>query len=82
MFILEVLLYLKSEKDEVTAEFLHADIFKDEKVYVEMPIGFEQFSKNGREKMLKLKKTLHGICQIPRAFWQYLMKALEQSGLN
>ena len=31
---------------------------------------------------MKLKKALYGLHQIPRAFWQYVTKKLEQSGLN
>ena len=82
MLIIEVLLGLKSKQGDVTAEFLHADIPENERVYVEMPRGFKQFSKNGRKKCLKLKNTLHGIWKSPRAFWQYLTKKLYQSGLN
>jgi hypothetical protein len=37
MLILEVLLDLKSKQGDVTAAFLHAELPKDEEVYVEMP---------------------------------------------
>ena len=40
MLILEVLLGLKSKKSDVTTAFLHADLGKDEKVFVDMPQGF------------------------------------------
>ena len=40
MLILEVLLGLKSKKDDVTTEFIHAAIPENENIYVEMPIGF------------------------------------------
>ena len=82
MLILEILLGLKSKQGNVTAAFLHADIPEDEKVYIEMPRGFEQYSKNGKRKRLKLRKTLYGLCQSPRAFWQYLMKKMEQCDLK
>ena len=36
MLILEVLLGLKSKQGDVTATFLHSDLVKDEKVFVEM----------------------------------------------
>ena len=67
MLILEVLLGLKYNQGDVTATFLHADSGKDEKVFVEIPQGFEFKGKNGRTKVLKLFKTLYGLCQIPRA---------------
>lgn len=68
MFILEVLLDLKSKQEgDVTCAFLHADLAPEE-VYVEMPLGFNVKSKNGKRQVLKLKKTLYGLCQSPRAF--------------
>ncbi len=48
MFILEVLLGLKSKQGDVTCAFLHADLAPDETVYVDMPLGFNTKSKNGK----------------------------------
>ena len=50
MFILEVLLGLKSKQGDVTCAFLHADIAPDDTVYVDMPLGFNTKSKNGKDK--------------------------------
>ena len=50
MLILKVLLGLKSKQGNVTTAFLHSEIPEGEKVYVDLPCGFEQFSKNGRKK--------------------------------
>ena len=72
MLILEILLNLKSKQGDVTAAFLHADLGEDEKVYVEMPLGFRK-----KGKVLSLKKTLYGLRQSPREFWKYLTKAME-----
>ncbi|EJK66248.1 hypothetical protein THAOC_12847, partial [Thalassiosira oceanica] len=77
MLILEILLKLKSKQGDITAAFLHADIPENENVYVEMPKGFEQ-----KGKVLKLKKTLYGLRQSPRAFWQYLTEKLEANGMK
>ena len=82
MFFLEVLLVLKYKHGDVTAEFIQADIHEDDKVYIEISREFEQFSKNGRKKCLKLKKTLYGLRHIPHAFWYYMMNKLEQRGLK
>jgi hypothetical protein len=41
--------------------FLHVDLEPGKYVYVEMPLGFAQYSKNGIQKVLKLKKTLYGL---------------------
>ncbi len=50
MFILEVLLGLKSKQGDVTCAFLHAGLAPDETVYVDMPLGFNTKSKMGSVK--------------------------------
>ena len=61
MFILEILLGLRSKQGDVTCTFLHADLEPGENADVDMPLGFAQYSKNGIKKCLKLKKTLYGL---------------------
>ncbi len=46
MLILENLLGLKSKQADVTAAFLHTILGDDEKVIVEMPLGFKQCGSN------------------------------------
>ena len=75
--ILEILLKLKSKQGDLTVAFLHAAVGKDEKIYVEIPLGFR---KNG--KVLKLNKTLYGLRQSPRMFWKYLSKAMNDVGMK
>ena len=70
MFILEVLLGLKSKQGDATCAFLHADLEPGENVYVDMPLGFAQYSKKSLKKCFKLKKTLYGLWQSPQAFWE------------
>jgi hypothetical protein len=77
MFVLGVLLGLKSKQGDVTCAFLHADLAPDEPVYVDMPLGFNTKSKNGKRQVLKLNKTLYGLRQSPRAFWKYITKGGE-----
>ena len=77
MLILEILLQLKSKQGDVTAAFLHAELGENEKVFVEMPLGFRQ-----KGKVLKLKRTLYGLRQSPRAFWQFLTNAMSASGMG
>ena len=69
MLILEILLKLKSKQGDVTAAFLHAELEEGEEVYVAMPQGFK---KPG--KVLKLRRTLYGLRQSPRAFWKYMWR--------
>ena len=68
MFILELLLGLKSKQGNVVCAFLHGELEPGKNVHVEMPLGFTQYSKDGTRKVLKLKKTLYGLRQSPRAF--------------
>jgi hypothetical protein len=82
MFILEILLGLKSMQGDVTCAFLHADLEENKTVYVDMSMGFTQYGKNGKKKCLKLKKTLYGLRQSPRAFWKYITVKLEQCDLK
>ncbi len=77
MLILKVLLGLKSKQGNVTAAFIHDDLEKGKNVFFDMPEGFEQYAKNGRKNVLKLKKTLYGLRQSPRAFWKYLTKKMK-----
>jgi hypothetical protein len=65
MFVLEVLLGLKSLQGNATCAFLHADLKENKKVYVNMPMGFAQYGKNRKKMCLKLKKTLYGLRQSP-----------------
>ncbi|NCF91157.1 MAG: hypothetical protein GWQ05_09390, partial [Verrucomicrobiaceae bacterium] len=82
LLILECLLGLVSKQGDVTCAFLHAHLDDGEEVYLQMPRGFKQYSKNGREKVLKLKRCLYGLRQAPRSFWKYMVEKLEICGLK
>jgi hypothetical protein len=82
MLVLEILLGLKSMQGNVTCAFLHGNFEENEKFYVNMPIGFALYGKNGKKKCLKLKKTLYGLCQSPRAFLKYITVKLKECGLE
>eukprot|EP00985_Skeletonema_marinoi_P016720 scaffold9019_cov83-Skeletonema_marinoi.AAC.1 len=47
-----------------------------EEIYMQMPRGFKQ-----EGKCFRLRRSLYGLRQAPRAFHAYLVKALEQQGL-
>ncbi len=46
MFILEILLGLKSKQGDITCAFLHADLEENKTVNVDTPMGFAQNGKN------------------------------------
>ena len=62
---------MKSKQGDVTAAFLHADLSPEEKIFVEMPLGFRQ-----KGKILCLKKTLCGLRQSPEKFRKYLTRTM------
>ena len=82
MLILSSMLDLKSAQADITAAFVHADLPKDEEVYVHQPRGFKVNKGDGFEYVLKLKKSLYGLKQAPRHFFNYLTKHLEKHGLR
>ena len=82
MLILESILGLTSKQGDVTCAFLHAHLDEGEDVYIEMPQGFKKYGKNGRSKVLKLKRSLYGLRQSPRAFWKYMVEKLTDCGLK
>jgi len=56
---------LDTKQVDYTCAFLHAPITED--VYVRMPRGFEEDG-----KVLKLQKSLYGLRQSPRNFFEHL----------
>ncbi|CAB9526109.1 expressed unknown protein [Seminavis robusta] len=90
LLILSVQLGLATRQVDYTAAFVHADIdnppgydlmSEEEKarqgVYVEMPRGF---AKDG--KVLRLRKSLYGLRQAPRNFFNFLKNNLEAVGFT
>ena len=90
MLILSIVLGLSTKQVDYTAAFVHAPIDKDpdwdnlteeeqEKrgVYVDMPRGFSQPG-----KVLKLNRSLYGLKQSPRNFFQHLKGKLENIGFE
>lgn len=90
LLILSIILGLSTRQVDYTAAFVHAPIDKDPEwdnmteeqrqrsgVYIEMPRGFSQPG-----KVLKLKRSLYGLKQSPRNFFQHLKSKLEGIGFQ
>ncbi|KAG7374494.1 reverse transcriptase RNA-dependent DNA polymerase [Nitzschia inconspicua] len=75
LLILSQVLGLASQQVDYTAAFVHAPI--EEEVYVQMPRGFAEPG-----KVLKLKRSLYGLKQSPRNFFNYLKGNLESCGFR
>jgi hypothetical protein len=90
MLILSIVLGLATRQVDYTAAFVHAPIDRDPDwdtltkeeqdqrgVYLEMPRGFSEPG-----KVLKLKRSLYGLKQSPRNFFQHLKGKLEGIGFE
>ena len=64
-------LKLKTRAADISNAFVSSPLGPDEEIYVEMPRGFE---KEG--KVLKLKKSLYGLRQSPKLFFEFLRDSL------
>ena len=56
--------------------FLNGDL--EEEVFMDVPPGFEE--KLGKEKVYKLKKSLYGLKQSPRAWFERFGKVIKLQG--
>jgi len=80
MMILSVILRLKTAQADITAAFVHAELPPEEQVFIHQPRGFKVHCEEG-ELVLRLKRSLYGLKQSPRHFYQYLSSNLEDLGL-
>jgi hypothetical protein len=75
MLVLSQILGLSSRQVDYTAAFIHAPIHDE--VYVAMPRGFSEPG-----MVLKLRRSLYGLKQSPRNFFQHLKSNLEKCGFR
>lgn len=82
MMTLASKLGLKSCQADITAAFVHAPLEPGEEIYVKQPKGHERPGENGKELVLKLNRSVYGLRQSPRNFFQYLKGHLDNNGLH
>jgi hypothetical protein len=78
MMMLSTKLGLQSAQADITGAFVHADLEPGEKIYVHQPQGFRR----GENLVLSLNKSVYGLRQAPRYFFQHLKERLEKCGLK
>ena len=78
VMILAIKLGWCSAQCDITAAFIHSFLPQNEVIYVHQPRGFARDSNH----VLRLNKTLYGLCQSPRHFFTYLSERLNKQGLR
>ena len=81
IIIIEILLLLKSKQNNITDAFLHANFEQNEKLFVKMPKGFNQYERNLKRRVIHLKNILYVIFNTPRYYCKYLTHKLIASGI-
>jgi hypothetical protein len=64
----------------VKGEFLHGKFINGEKIYIKIPLGFEEFYDD--HTVLLQKKCLYGLKQAAMAFYMKLLAAASKIGLK
>jgi hypothetical protein len=78
MMILAANQNLVTAQADITAAFVHAELKPKEHIYVHQPAGFRR----GSNMVLKLKKSVYGLRQAPRYFFEHLKERLESSSIG
>jgi hypothetical protein len=65
---------------DIKGAFLHGKFDNGEKIYIKIPLGFEEFYDN--DIVLLLKKRLYGLTQAAMAFYRRLLAAATKIGLK
>lgn len=78
VMILAIKLGWCSAQCDITAAFIHSSLPSHEVIYVHQPRGFN----TNANHVLRLNKTLYGLCQSPRHFFTYLTDRLVKQGLQ
>lgn len=79
MLVLSTLWGMHSAQCDITAAFVHSDLKPNEHIYIHQPRGFVR---GGSDYVLKLNKTLYGMRQSPKYFFDYLEGHLRDYGLR
>ena len=78
MMILATQLNLVSAQANITAAVVHAPLGPDEHIYVRQPVGFQRDG----DLVLKLKRSVYGLCQSSHNFFHYLSDHLVDQSLT
>ena len=65
---------------DISSAFLIENLGEDEDIYVRLPTEYTKLKGMGNEVIVKLNKSVYGLCQAPRIFHQGLDKHLKDQG--
>ena len=80
MMVLMLMAGWVSNISDVKGAFLLGNLEENERIYMEVPEGFESYYKKG--SLLLLVKTLYGLKQAAIAFWKILLAAMKKMGFS
>jgi hypothetical protein len=79
--VIMVIIYgLVSRQVDFQNAFCQSTLGENEHVYVEIPKGFDAPPGAPPDAVLKLRKTLYGLVQSPKAFYEHLKAGMEALG--
>jgi hypothetical protein len=81
LLTLSIVANLESVQVDYTNAFAQADLPKGEETFMEIPQGFYG-SDPDKDMVLELKKSLYGLAQAPRVFYDHLAKNLTTRGFT
>jgi hypothetical protein len=81
LLTLSIIANLESVQVDYTNAFAQADLPEGEEAYIEIPQGFYT-SNPDKDIVLKLRKSLYGLAQAPRVFYEHLAKNLKARGFE
>jgi hypothetical protein len=80
MMVMAATLNLKTTQIDFSNAFVQADL--QESVYIELPTRFRSPTESAGDYVLKLNKSLYGLCQAPKSWFDKLSTELHDLGFS
>jgi len=67
---------------DIKGAYLNGELTKNEVIYMKQPPGYSVSAKNGKVLVCRLRKTLYGLKQSGRRWYQKLVEIMEKLGFS
>jgi len=67
---------------DIKGAYLNGKLTKDKVIYMKQPPGYSVSAKNGKNLVCRLRKTLYGLKQSGRRWYQKLVEIMEKLGFS